>query len=60
MANTESETVPCIWCAIPTGATETRTCCRCGELSWRIRHDLDLTRKILLVEHDIQTVKVWT
>lgn len=56
---TESETVPCIWCAKPTAMLATRHCDGCYELSRRIRMDLDLTRKILRVEHDIETVKVW-
>lgn len=56
----ESETVPCIWCAKPTRMLGTRQCDNCWELSRRIRYDLDLTRQILRVEHDIETVKVRT
>lgn len=56
----ESETVPCIWCAVPTQDLATRQCDRCWTVGLTIRQNLDLTRKILLVEHDIQTVKVRT
>ena len=55
-----TETVPCIWCAKPTEMTATRQCDGCWELSRRIRMDLDLTRKILRVEHDIETVRLRT
>lgn len=55
----EYREVPCVWCLAPTTHV-TCMCDRCWDLSNRIRKDLDLTRKILLVEHDIQTVKVRT
>lgn len=52
----ESETVPCIWCAKPTAMLATRHCDGCYELSRRIRMNLDLTRKILRVEHNIASL----
>ena len=52
--------VPCIWCTTLTDKEGTRMCDRCWELSRRIRMDLDLTRLMLHVEHDIETVKVRT
>ena len=55
-----TETVPCIWCAKPSTYMDTRMCYRCFNLSYRIRVDLDLTRLMLRVEHDIETVKVRT
>lgn len=58
MYEDKSATVPCIWCARPTEMTATRQCDGCWELSTRIRKDLDLTRKILRVEHEIETVKL--
>lgn len=53
-----SETVPCIWCATPTQDLATRHCDRCYVLAQTIGRYLDLTRRILRVNHDIETVKV--
>lgn len=43
----ENETVPCELCATPTPMIGTRRCDRCWELEHRIRHNLELARKIL-------------
>jgi hypothetical protein len=43
----ENETVPCVWCSVPTRMIETRRCDRCYELESRIRGDLALAQKMI-------------